>query len=387
MAENVTSARLFLSFFKLGMTAFGGPAMVVHMKGLAVARNKWLDEETFRNGIVLCQTLPGATAMQMAAYVGLKTRGIQGALAAYTGFAMPAFFLMLVLSVFYAGSRNLTQVVSLFNGLQVLVVAIIAHATFSFGRDSMKGFVDVLISAVSAAFFWFGVSPFAVIICAAVAGSTFFKDTCLPPSPSHRNEGEKVAVAKQLLIFILLIGTSLAWLYGADKKLFSLAAMLLRIDLFAFGGGFASLPLMYHEVVDLRGWLNSRTFMDGIALGQVTPGPIIISATFIGYLVSGLAGALTATVAIFTPSFVLLVTAEPFFDRLRDSRFFAGATKGILAAFVGLLLYMVVKFAVAVPWEISKGLLGLAVICALFNKINLLFIVLISAVISVVVFR
>jgi len=384
---NITIARLFFSFFQLGMSAFGGLAMIPHMKGLTVTRNKWLDEETFRNGIVLCQTLPGATAMQMAAYVGLKTRGIWGALASYAGFGIPAFSLMLTLSVFYAGSRNLTQIVSLFTGLQVLVVAIIAHATFSFGRDSLKSFVDLSITAVSAALFWWGVSPFAVILCASLGGVAFFKDTGQPLLPSHRKLRENKDVAKHLLIFLLLIGIGLAGLYGVDKKLFSLATMLLRIDLFAFGGGFASQPLMFHEIVNVRGWLDSRTFMDGIALGQVTPGPIIITATFVGYLVSGLAGALTATVAIFTPSFVLLVTITPFFDRLKGSRCFAGATRGVLAAIVGLLLYMTIKFAVAVPWEISKVLFMLAMACALFRRINLLLIVLIGSVISVVVFR
>jgi len=387
MVDDITIVRLFFSFLQLGMSAFGGPAMIAHMKRLTVTRNKWLDEETFKNGIVLCQTLPGATAMQMAAYVGLKTRGIWGALASYVGFGIPAFLLMLVLSVFYAESRNLTRVVSLFSGLQVLVVAIVAHATISFGRNTLKNFTDLLITTASAALFWCGVSPFAVILGAAVAGIVFIKDT-VPLSPLSSSTGDKnEGVVKHLIIFILITGVCLAVLYAADKKLFSLATLLLRIDLFAFGGGFASQPLMLHEIVDLRGWLDSRTFMDGIALGQVTPGPIVITATFVGYLVCGLAGALTATMAIFTPSFVLLVTFTPFFDRLKHSRFFAGATKGILVAFVGLLLYMTVKFTLAVPWEISKVLFGLAVISALFRKINLLFILLISSVISVVVFR
>lgn len=384
---SVTIARLFLSFFQLGMSAFGGPAMIPYMKGLSVTRKKWLDEETFRNGLVLCQTLPGATAMQMAAYIGLKTRGIRGALAAYVGFGVPAFSLMLILSVFYADSRNLTQMVSLFTGLQVLVVAIIAHATFSFGRDTLKSFVDVLITSVSAALYWFGVNPFVVLLCAAVSGISFLKSNELPLLPNHCKEGDEVAVVKHLLMFILFICTCLAGLYGVDKKLFNLAAMLLQIDLFAFGGGFASQPLMFHEIVNVMGWLDSETFMNGIALGQITPGPIIITATFVGYLVSGLAGALTATMAIFTPSFVLLVTVTPFFDRLKCSRCFAGATRGVLAAIVGLLLYMTLKFALAVSWEMIKGLFVLAAVCALFRKINLLAIVLISSVFSVVVFR
>lgn len=386
-AEGMTIGRLFFSFLRLGASAFGGPAMIAHMKEMAVTRSRWLDEETFKDGIVICQTIPGATAMQMAAYVGLRTRGIWGALASYIGFGMPAFFLMLALSAGYAGSRNLTQVVSLFSGLQVLVVAIIAHATFTFCCNSLKSWQAALITAISATLFMRGASPFAVIIAAAVAGVAFLKETTESPVSGRITLVDNAAVVKQFLIFILLIGVCLAGLYATDEKLFELATLLLRIDLFAFGGGFASQPLMFHEIVDARGWLDSRTFMDGIALGQVTPGPIVITATFIGYLVRGLAGALTATLAIFTPSFIILITAAPFFDRFKRLGFFAGATKGILAAFVGLLLYMTLKFGMAVPWEPARVLFGLAVLGALFRKINLLLLVLISAAFSVAFFR
>jgi chromate transporter len=144
---------------------------------------------------------------------------------------------------------------------------------------------------------------------------------------------------------------------------------------------------MFHEVVNAMGWMDGKTFMDGIALGQVTPGPIIITATFVGYLVRGFPGALVATAAIFTPSFVVLVAVTPFFDRLKNTRHFSGATRGILASFVGLLFYMTIRFAVAVPWEPSRILFGIAVVVALARKINILYVVLIGSAISIIVFR
>jgi chromate transporter len=162
---------------------------------------------------------------------------------------------------------------------------------------------------------------------------------------------------------------------------------MLRIDLFAFGGGFASLPLMFHEVVNAMGWMDGKTFMDGIALGQVTPGPIVITATFVGYLVRGFPGALVATAGIFTPSFVVLVVATPFFDRLKSARYFSSATRGILASFVGLLSNMTIRFAVVVPWDAVKVLFGIAVIVALARKVNILYVVLIGSVLSIIVFR
>src|SRR5450759_527977 len=114
-----SATAIFGSFLRLGITAFGGPAMIAHIKELSVKRNKWLTEETFKDGIVICQSVPGATAMQMAAYVGLRLRGGRGAVASYVGFGLPAFLLMLALAVFYSGSRELHLVVSLFRGLQV----------------------------------------------------------------------------------------------------------------------------------------------------------------------------------------------------------------------------------------------------------------------------
>jgi len=160
---------------------------------------------------------------------------------------------------------------------------------------------------------------------------------------------------------------------------------MLKIDLFAFGGGFASLPLILHEIVNNRGWLDSKTFMDGIALGQITPGPIVITATFVGYMVYGVLGALVATIAIFTPSFFMVITVAPFFDKLKNSIYFMKAIDGIFASFVGLLLYVCIKFTIVVPWDIVRIILCVAVLIALLRKVNILYIVPIGAAISIFV--
>lgn len=379
--------QLFSSFLRLGMTAFGGPAMVAHIKELSIKRNRWLDEEAFKNGVALCQTIPGATAMQVAAYVGLKTRGVQGALVSYAGFGLPAFVLMLTLAMCYANSRSIPQSTSLFIGLQVVVVAIIAHAAYTFGRNTLKNATDAMLIALAAVLFWRGLSPFFIILGAAIAGMAFYKNTAPTRPIPGDNTGAIAQSIRHSIICIVMASVGLAGLYSTDSKLFSLAALLLKIDIMAFGGGFAALPLMFHEIVNVRGWLDSKTFMDGIALGQVTPGPIVITATFIGYLVGGLVGGVVATVAMFTPSFAILLIVSPFFERLKSTRYFAGATSGILASFVGLLLFMTVRFALAVPWETGKVLLCLAVVVALTRKINITYIVLACAAASVLLFK
>ena len=292
---------LFISFLRLGLTAFGGPAMVAYIKELSVKKNKWLNEETFNDGVVICQTIPGATAMQTAAYVGLKTRGIRGALLTYVGFGLPAFTFMLILSFLYANYHTLHQVGSLFKGLAVIVVAIVANATYSFGKGSIKDYKELLIALLSAVLFWSGVSPFLVIISAAVIGIILLStDKSLSLSGPNKGKSNKV-LYKQIGLLFLLLFAVLTGLFFMNTKLFNLAVLMLKVDTFAVGGGFTSLPLMLHEIVEVKGWMDSKTFMDGIALGQITPGPIVITATFVGFIISGISGAIVATVAVFTP--------------------------------------------------------------------------------------
>ena len=159
--------------------------------------------------------------------------------------------------------------------------------------------------------------------------------------------------------------------------------MMFRIDLFAFGGGFASVPLMFHEIVEVRSWMDGPTFLNGIALGQITPGPIVITATFVGYMLYGLIGAVVATVSVFLPSFLIVVGVTPYFDRLRNSVYFAGAISAILCSFVGLLLTVTFRFASNIPWDIPRVLLAAAAFVALLLKLEIIWIVLVGTVISV----
>jgi len=377
---------LFLSFLRLGLTAFGGPVMVAYIGELSVKRKKWLDQETFKQGVALCQSIPGATAMQTAAYVGLRTNGIPGALASYVGFGLPAFVLMVILSSLYVAAHGLSWTVALFSGLQVIVVAIVANATYAFGRGALKTYTDVFLAAASACAFGLGVSPFYVIVGAAVAGIAFAQTKGVLAG-SGETKGRPPVILSHLLILLLIILAGIFFVYVFQRKIFTLVLLMLKIDLFAFGGGFSSVPLMMHEIVDVRGWLDSKTFMDGIALGQVTPGPIVITATFVGYLLHGLIGAVAGTLAIFAPSFTLLVIGSLFFDRLKQSRFFASATAGALASFVGLLLYVTFKFAFAVPWDVIRIAMLVAAFAALLRKIDMLYVVLIGAAISLLLLR
>ncbi|MCF6188631.1 MAG: chromate transporter, partial [Desulfobulbaceae bacterium] len=137
--------KIFSAFFRLGLTAFGGPAMVAYIRRLVVLDKKWVTEDSFKKGIALCQTIPGATAMQAAAYAGLRAGGPWGAVAAYVAFGLPAFTLMVLLSSIYVQAHDLPTVISLFSGLQVIVIALIANATVNFGRRYLKMKQDVFL--------------------------------------------------------------------------------------------------------------------------------------------------------------------------------------------------------------------------------------------------
>jgi chromate transporter len=374
---------LFLSFLKLGSTAFGGPAMVPYIGKMAVEKQKWLDEQTFRDGVALCQTIPGATAMQVSAYVGFRARGVAGAAVSFISFGLPAFLLMVGLSAFYVRSYTLPPVVAVFHGLQSIVVAIVANATISFGKTSLKGVRDGMIAAIAAAMFGLRVSPILVIILAALLGLVLSKKNAAP-NLAIISDRESHST-KPLLIIASVTALAFIVLFLVERKLFDLAAIMFRIDLFAFGGGFASLPLMFHEIVEVRSWMDSQTFLNGIALGQITPGPIVITATFVGYLLYGPLGAVVATLSVFLPSFLMVVGVVPYFDRLRRSVYITRVLSAILCSFVGLLLTVTFRFGSNISWDIPSVALATAAFVALLLKVEIIWIVLAGIIVSVVV--
>ena len=377
---------LFRSFFRLGLTAFGGPSMVAYIRKMSVDQKGWLDKETFNQGVALCQMIPGATAMQTTAFVGLRTRGVPGAAVSFIGFGLPAFIIMIVFAAAYTYANNLPVVISAFSGLQAIIVALIANATLTFGRTTLKSWRHFAIAGAAAALFGLNVNPVIVILAAAVGGLVLMEQK--QPAPGSDPGSTQVQSTIRPVLWILC-ATALGFLllFFFQRDWFNLSALFMRIDLFAFGGGFASVPLMYHEVVEVRQWMGVPTFLNGIALGQVTPGPIVITATFIGYLLYGPLGGILATISIFLPSFTLVVGIAPYFDRLRSSAHFNQIIQGVLCSFVGLLFTVTLRFAWNVHWDISHILLAISAIVALLYKVDILWVVMAGVVLSIILIR
>lgn len=265
--EDPSFYELFLSFFWIGLTGFGGLAMTAHIRKHIVDKRKWLDGNTFDSGLALCQIIPGAIVMQLAAYIGLKLKGIRGAVISFIGFGLPAFLIMFILSVLYKESKNITGVELVLSGLRVIIVAIVANAAYVFGKKNFKNINDWVIAAIAAGLFLTKLHPVLVLLVASLLGVILTKKDFEPTG--------KLSKAKTFRFFLIVLAVVMLCstiLFFVNKEYFTLATIMLRIDLFSFGGGLAAMPMMYHELVELFHWFDKKTFMDGVILGQVTPG-------------------------------------------------------------------------------------------------------------------
>lgn len=369
---------LFRTFFWIGITAFGGLAMTAHIRKHIVEKRNWMDGHSFDTGLALCQIIPGAIVMQLAAYIGLKLHGKRGAIVSFIGFGLPAFLIIFILSVLYKHSKNISGVELVLSGLRVVIVAIVANAVYIFGRKNLCNFNDWVIALIAGGLFLTKLHPALVLVAASLLGLVFTRKEVKQP--------EKRVMTRTFPFFLkllLIVSGCAIILFFVKKEFFTLAALMLRIDLFSFGGGLAAMPIMYHELVDLFGWFDEKTFMDGVILGQVTPGSIIIAATFFGYMHFGLIGSILSTICVFTPSFLILMGIIPFFDKLRLYPQFNKVINGILCSFVGLLAVITYRFTIGIHWNAVNILLTLAALILLIRKVDVIWVILGGVLMSV----
>lgn len=378
--ENPSYFELFLSFFWIGLTGFGGLAMTAHIRKHIVDTRKWIDGSTFDSGLALCQVIPGAIVMQLSAYIGLKLKGIRGAVICFIGFGLPAFLIMFILSVLYKQSKNISGVEVVLSGLRVIIVAIVANAAYIFGKKNFRNVNDWIIAMIAAGLFLTKLHPVLVLLVASLLGLVLTR--------KESDSTAKFSKARTFRFFLILLAIVIVCstiLFFANREYFTLAAMMLRIDLFSFGGGLAAMPMMYHELVELFHWFDEKTFMDGVILGQVTPGSIIIAATFFGYMHFGILGSILATICVFTPSFLILMGIIPFFDKLSSYPQFNKVINGILCSFVGLLAVITYRFTDGIHWNIANVLFTLIAFGLLLLKVDVIWVILGGVLISLLI--
>jgi chromate transporter len=342
---------------QIGATSWGGPAIVAQIREAVVLREGWLSEAEFRETLAFAQMLPGPVATQTAAHVGWRLHGGRGVLAVMLAYNSPAFLLMLVLSAAYFRFQGLPAVAVAMRGLGAAVVAIVAQSILSMTRTALPNWRAVALAAAAAAALFARADTLLVLFGAAVAGILVGllapvarpaqRGDPAPPSASkeHRGSYRRTVVAAAAVALAFVVGVSASRL--ASPRFPALGATMAKINLVAFGGGYTAIALMYDEVVrnPATSWLTPKEFIDGLALGQITPGPVIVTATFIGYRVGRLPGALLATVCVFLPSSLLLVLLAPHFARFRHLTVVQDAVSGLLAGFIALLLHVLADVA------------------------------------------
>ena len=393
----VSRAQMAGTFFRIGATAYGGPAIVAQIREVVVLEKKWVSEGEFAESLAFAQMLPGPVAVQTAAHLGWRLhRGI-GTAVALTAYVAPSFLLMLALSAAYFRFEGLPVVAKAFRGLGAAVVAIVAQSILSMARPAVKDWQGLAIAAGAAVGFFAGANTLLVLAAAALAGvlaglirrsgrNGTGAPAPSPTGPAVDGAGRRTALATAG-VALAFVGALLA------SRLVSpafpvLGGTMAKINLLAFGGGYTAVALMFHDVVQsAHHWLTAKEFIDGLALGQITPGPVIITATFIGYRVGGLAGAVFATVCIFVPSSLLLVVIAPHFARVRHLAVVQSAVAGLLAAFIAMLLYVlaaVAKSSLLGPWDLA---LAAAAFTALRLRVNVVWVVLGATAVALLLVR
>jgi chromate transporter len=380
---------LFVRVLKLGATAYGGPGMISHIKEMAVNEKGWVKEGEFMRGLALCQLIPGATMVQIVTYIGYRVRGVWGALTAAVAFVLPAFIALLILSAIYFRFHSLWFIQALFKGLGAIVVAIILNACITFGRPILKDWKVILIALLSFVAFLLRWNFVLIFVLAAIAGLLLRpKKPQTKAAPSGEAPLQVVKEKEHLIVVLLaaIICVVLALSYLIDPNITALSLSLSKIGALAFGGGFTAIPLIQYEMVDRFHWLSTKEFLDGIALGQVTPGPVLITATFVGYKASNFLGAFMATLGVFFPSFFILILLIPYHDRLKGVEKVRMMEQGILGSFIGMLALVLYNFGSTSLVDIPRILMAAASFFAIYKKIGLPYILLTGGILSILIY-
>lgn len=358
---------IFLTFLKLGATAFGGyMSLVAIVQKQLVEIDKRLKEEDLLDAVSLTSMLPGPVAVNVIAYVGYRMKGIGGALMAFLGIIIPSLLLVIGLSWGYFTYGNVPAVKNIFMGITPAVTALIVTVAVGMARKGMKSVPQWTIGIVAAlllAFVGGFALTFGLIVASGVAGYFLFRHSVQADNASGRMPIGRtqwmVSGGVLLLLLCLLVWGGRRWDAPLEIQLLTTFS---GISLTLFGGGYVVIPALHELFVDNLQWLSSPEFADGIAIGQITPGPIFITAAFIGYKVAGVTGALLATIGMFTPPAVLTVVLSRFVDEINRSVALKAAMKGIRAAVIGMIFASGVTIGQTIDWSAVTAVLFVGVL-------------------------
>lgn len=364
ISRTATLAGLFLSFLKIGLVGFGGGiAVLAQIRTLTVRKRQWLTDSEFAEAVALAQSLPGTSAGNSVTYIGVRLRGWRGAAAAMSGFILPSMLMMIALAILYKHVHNFAGSERFFHGLNGAVVALILVTAWRMGKNILTSNWQWLLAVLSfLAVAVLDATVLEVVFAAGLFGIYIdsFADkqlrqwrnlrtlidrrrtrirTRLAKQRRLRRQKEERKVREESLTLrsVGLLAVAMP-LVAKLSLLITLSAIFLRIGSVTFGGGLVMVPLIESEVVNTNHWLTHQEFADAFALGQITPGPVLITATFVGYRVAGTLGALVATISIFLPAFLMTIAAAHSLRRFRNNEQVQAFLRGVAPAVVGLLV-------------------------------------------------
>ena len=374
--HNYSIGNLIFYFLQLGAIGFGGPvALVGYMHRDLVEKRKWITEEDYKEGLALAQLAPGPLAAQLAIYIGYIDYKIMGATLAGLAFVLPSFVMVLLLGFAYVQFGGLPWMQAVFYGVGAAVIGIIAISSYkltkkTIGKDWLLWGIFIVVTIVT----FLTESEKIWLVLAAGFVAWFVK---APPKFLHTTDS----------LFFSPVLLQITNQFSGNEKLLQIGWFFLKAGAFVFGSGLAIVPFLYGGVVKDHQWLNDQQFLDAVAVAMITPGPVVITVGFIGYLVAGLPGATIAALATFLPCYLFTIIPAPYFKRYGKHPALKAFIDGVTAAAIGAIAGAVVVLGRRQFTDIYSVLIALTTVLVLirFKKVQEPFIILAAALIGLLI--
>jgi chromate transporter len=368
---------LLFYFLRLGLLGFGGPvALVSQMEREVVAERAWLSKEQMREAIAICQSMPGPLAIQVGIYIAYLRGGFWGAWVGGWAFIFPNFVIVAGLGALYVYLGDLKPVTAIFYGVSPAVIALILHSCYRLAKLGMEDWLQWAIAGACLVVTVILQAEVALLFIGAGLVGILYYGQILRRRPPP--------VALQLLALPSLVQFAPA---ASGSTLGKLLLFFLKAGSLTFGSGLVIVPFLEQGLVEQYGWMDQRQFLIAVAVGMISPGPVVITATFVGYLVAGFWGSLVSTIGIFLPSFILVLVVAPLLVRHGKNSNVQGFVRGAYAAAIGTILgacFLLGKIAIG-DW--LTALIGVAALAVLFRwKVNNAVLIAVTAVIGLIAY-
>lgn len=372
-------------FLSLGCTAFGGPAAhIAMMRKEFVERRKVLGEDEFLDLISACNLIPGPNSTELAIHLGYRFGGYRGLFISGLCFILPAFFMVLLLAYMYVGAALLPEVKVIFDGVKPVVVALVLDALLGLSRSVMKTKLQIFCVALAILLCYFVRNELFVLL---LAGAVSLLYAWIDKQNLLRRQTKLTGITIFVLSLLMLV-SFINPLTGSASSMnvapSSIFFYFLKLGSVLYGSGYVLLAFLQADLVQNLHWISSQQLFDAISIGQITPGPVFTTATFIGFLLGGVSGAVLATVGIFAPAFIFVAITAPIFRQLRENEVFATLLKGVNLASLALMFFVLIQlFLVAASTAYGATVFAASFVLLRWAKVNVTILMLASAILSV----